>query len=100
MSANVDQTETGLTTHPDQARQSFNTEYQKLTTKTIPDNQLKEAFSRLEITYDPIVSSLYKYADNQYKIGFLDSKPDLTGIYDLTLLNQVLQEKGLPRISF
>jgi NitT/TauT family transport system substrate-binding protein len=98
LGANVDEVN-WINNNPDKARQSFNTEYQKLTTKIIPDDQLQEAFSRLEITYDPIVPSLYKSADNQYKIGFLDNKPDLSGIYDLTLLNQVLQEKGLPQIS-
>ena len=98
LEANVDEIN-WINNNPDQARQAFNTEQEKLTTKPIPDDQLKEAFSRLEITYDPIVPSLYKSADNQYKIGFLDSKPDLSGIYDLTLLNQVLQEKGLPPIS-
>ncbi len=98
LEANVDE-DNWINANPDQARAAFNTEYAKLTTKSIPDDQLKEAFSRLAITYDPIVSSLYVSADNQYKVGFLDSKPDLTGIYDLTLLNQVLQEKGLPQIS-
>ena len=43
--------------------------------------------------------SLYKSEDDQYRIGFLDSKPDLSSIYDLTLLNQVLEEKGLQKIS-
>ncbi|HXX05429.1 MAG TPA: ABC transporter substrate-binding protein, partial [Candidatus Bathyarchaeia archaeon] len=98
LEANVDEIN-WINSNPDQARQSFNTEYQTLTTKTIPDDQLKEAFSRLDITYDPIVSSLYKSADDQYEVGFLDSKPDLSGIYDLTLLNQVLEEKGLQQIS-
>jgi len=98
LEANVDEIN-WINSNPDQARQSFNTEYQILTTKTIPDDQLKEAFSRLDITYDPIVSSLYKSADDQYEVGFLDSKPDLSGIYDLTLLNQVLEEKGLQQIS-
>lgn len=94
LEANVDEIN-WINNNPDQARQAFNTELEKLTTKTIPDTQLKEAFSRLDITYDPIETSLYTEAENQYKIGFLDSKPDLSGIYDLTLLNQVLQEKGL-----
>jgi NitT/TauT family transport system substrate-binding protein len=98
LEANVDEIN-WINRNPDQSRQAFNTEQAKLTNKPIPDDQLKEAFSRLEITYDPIVSSLYKSADNQYRIGFLDSKPDLSGIYDLTLLNQVLEEKGLPQIS-
>lgn len=64
-----------INNNPDQARQSFNAELEKLTKKTIPDAQLKEAFSRLDITYDPIETSLYTEAENQYKIGFLDSKP-------------------------
>ena len=98
LEANVDEIN-WINSNPDQARQVFNTEQAKLTSKLLPDDQLKEAFSRLDITYDPIVSSLYKSADDQYRIGFLDSKPDLSGIYDLTLLNQVLEEKGLQKIS-
>ena len=98
LDANVDEVN-WINKNPDQARQVFNTEQEKLTTKPIPDDQLKEAFSRLDITYDPITSSLYTSADNQYKVGFLDTKPDLSGIYDLTLLNQVLDEKGLPEVS-
>ena len=98
LEANVDEVN-WINSNPDQARQVFNTEQAKLTSKLLPDDQLKEAFSRLDITYDPIVSSLYKSADDQYRIGFLDSKPDLSEIYDLTLLNQVLEEKGLQKIS-
>lgn len=98
LEANVDEIN-WINNNPDQARQEFNTALDKLTGKTIPDDQLKEAFSRLALTYDPIVSSLYQEANNTYKVGFLDSPPDLTGIYDLTLLNQVLDEKGLPEVS-
>ena len=98
LEANVDEVN-WINSNPDQARQAFNTELAKLTSKTIPDDRLKEAFSRLDITYDPIETSLNTEAENQYKIGFLDSNPDLSGIYDLTLLNQVLTEKGLPEIT-
>jgi NitT/TauT family transport system substrate-binding protein len=98
LEANVDEIN-WINSNPDQARQVFNIEQTKLTTKPIPDDQLKEAFSRLDITYDPIMSSLYKSEDDQYRVGFLDSKPDLSAIYDLTLLNQVLEEKGLQKIS-
>jgi NitT/TauT family transport system substrate-binding protein len=98
LEANVDEV-TWINSNPDQARQAFNTEQEKLTTKTIPDDQLKESFSRLDITYDPIASSLYKSANDLYRVGFLDATPDISGIYDLTLLNQVLEEKGLPQVS-
>jgi len=98
LEANVDEIN-WINNNPEQARSAFNTELEKLTTKTIPDTQLKEAFARLEITYDPTASSLYKYADDAYQLGFLDSKPDLSGIYELTLLNQVLEEKGLQKVT-
>lgn len=96
--ATVDEIE-WINSNPDQSRQAFNTEQTKLTTKPITDDQLKEAFTRLDVTYDPIASSLQHAADEQYEVGFLDKKADLSGIYDLTLLNQVLQEKGLSQIS-
>ncbi|HET6458542.1 MAG TPA: aliphatic sulfonate ABC transporter substrate-binding protein [Nitrosopumilaceae archaeon] len=98
LDANVDEI-TRINKNPEQARQAFNSALEKLTGKTIPDKELKEAFSKLELTYDPIASSLYKSANNAYQLGFLDSKPDLSGIYDLSLLNQVLDEKGLAKVS-
>ena len=84
-----------------QTIKSFNTEFQKLTGKTIPENELKQAWSRIQFTYDPLKLSLFQGANNAYDIGFLAKgkpRPDLSGIYDLTILNQVLKEKGLQPI--
>ena len=54
----------------------------------------------MEVTYDPVKSSFYKSADDAYDLGFLgDKKPDLSNIFDLKLLNEVLEEKNLARIS-
>ncbi|NTU80661.1 MAG: sulfate ABC transporter substrate-binding protein, partial [Chloroflexales bacterium] len=39
-------------------------------------------------------------ADHAFALGFLgETKPDLSGIYDLTPLNKVLTEKGLEPIA-
>ncbi len=82
-----------------EAIKNFNIQIEKLTGKTIPSDELEEAFSRLDMTYDPIESSLYKSADNAFDLGFLgDKKPDLSNIFDLTILNQVLKEQSLPEI--
>ena len=59
---------------------------------------LNDAFSRLEVTYDPVVSSLQKSADDAYTLGFLQDK-NLDGIYDLTLLNEVLAAKRLEPVQ-
>jgi NitT/TauT family transport system substrate-binding protein len=63
---------------------------------------LKQAWSRIQFTYDPLKLSLFQQANNAYDIGFLAKgkpRPDVSGIYDLTLLNQVLKEKGLQPIE-
>ena len=80
----------------------FNIELKKLTGKTIANNVLSNALTKLEFTYDPIKVSLFKDANDAYDLGLLakgKSKPDLSNIYDLTILNKVLEEKGLPIIQ-
>ena len=53
----------------------------------------------MDFTYDPIRLSLFQDAADAYNLGFLPENPDLSGIYDLTILDQVLQERGLPSVS-
>lgn len=91
--ANVETTE-WINSHPDEAVRVFNEELKKLTGKTLPEDEFREGLSRMELTYDPIKESLFKSASDAYDIGFFDEKPDLSGIYDLDILNEVLAEKG------
>ena len=75
-----------INNHTDAAIKTFNTEFQKLTGKTIKENELKQAWSRIQFTYDPLKLSLFQGANNAYDIGFLAKgkpRPDLSGIYDL-----------------
>ena len=52
------------------------------------------------MTWDPIISSLIKSANDAFDIGFLGkTRPDISGIYDLKLLNEVLKDKGLQTID-
>jgi NitT/TauT family transport system substrate-binding protein len=81
------------------AIEPFNIELQKLTQKTIAEDVLNASLSRIDFTYDPIRLSLFQDANDAYNLGFLPENPDLSGIYDLTILDQVLQEKGLPTVS-
>jgi NitT/TauT family transport system substrate-binding protein len=85
--------------NPDEAIQVFNAELEKLTGKTIPEDEFKKGFSRMTLTWDPIKDSLFQSARDAYEIGFFDEEPDLSEIYDLTLLNQVLAEGGLSEIQ-
>jgi len=85
--------------HPDEAKLILNDEIKAETTKAFPPATLDSAWKRLEITYDPVSGSLLKSAEDAHCIGFIKEQPDLSHIYDLKLLNDVLREKGLAEIK-
>ena len=83
-----------------EAVKTFNTELKKITGQTIPEDVLQQSLTRLEFTYDPIQQSLYKSATDAFNLGFLgDTKPDLSNIFDLGILNKILKEKALVPIN-
>ncbi|CUR52379.1 ABC uptake transporter, periplasmic component [Nitrosotalea devaniterrae] len=89
-----------INNNKDESIKDFNIQLQKLTGKTIPNDVISEAFSRMEITYDPIKLSVSKSADDAFNLGFLgNKKPDLSNIFDLSILNKILQEQNLPIAS-
>ena len=51
-----------------------------------------------QFTADPIASSLSESAKDAEAIGLLEPV-DLSGIYDLTLLNKVLTDQGKPTVE-
>jgi NitT/TauT family transport system substrate-binding protein len=84
----------------DDAQHITNKEIERLTTAPLPDKVIKQAFSNIDLTYDPLPQTLLSVADSAYALGFLgDSKPSLDGIFDFSLLNDVLKEKYLPAIA-
>jgi NitT/TauT family transport system substrate-binding protein len=98
ITAHVELTE-WINAHPDEAKRILDDEMRAETTGGLPENILNSAWKRLYLTYDPIKDSLLKSAQDAYRIGFLKEKPDLSHIYDLKLLNEVLREKGLVEIK-
>jgi NitT/TauT family transport system substrate-binding protein len=86
--------------HLPEAKKILNQQIQKETTKALSAGVLDEAFGRLQVTYDPVRNALLTSARSAYDAGFLGRQmPDLSGMYDLTLLNQVLAEKGKKAIQ-
>jgi hypothetical protein len=55
--------------------------------------------TRIELTWDPICSSVKKSAEASHRIGFLRAAPRLEGLYSLSLLNDVLKEKNLSPVA-
>lgn len=84
-----------INAHPQDAKKLLNQQIQTETGKALAPAILDEAFSRLQITCDPLHSALTTAAKQAFDDGFLGRQmPDLSGLYDLTLLNEVLKEKG------
>jgi NitT/TauT family transport system substrate-binding protein len=85
---------------PAAARRAMNAEIARLTGVRLPERVLNVAWSRMSVTFDPIRKSLVTSADAAFRLGFLgDTPPRLDGIYDLTILNRVLRQKGLPGVE-
>ncbi len=97
--ANVELTD-WINGHPADAKKLLNQQIQAETGKALPPAVLEEAFARMQVTYDPLRAAMMTAARQAFDAGFLGRQmPDLSALYDLTLLNQVLAEKGIKAIQ-
>jgi len=81
--------------HSAEAEQLLNQQIQRETGKALSRQVLDDAYARMQPTYDPLRGSLLSAAKSAFEAGFLGRQmPDLSSLYDLSLLNQVLAEKG------
>jgi NitT/TauT family transport system substrate-binding protein len=84
--------------NPTEAQQVVAKALSDLTGSQLPEGTLAKAWSNLEFTVDPIATSLATSAKQATDLGLLDPV-DLTGIYDLKLLNEVLADQGKPPVA-
>jgi NitT/TauT family transport system substrate-binding protein len=70
----------------------LNDQLKRETGKALKAEVIQKAMTRIELTWDPICSSLKKSAEASRRIGFLRTAPRLEGLYSLSLLNAVLKE--------
>ncbi|GGM11291.1 lipoprotein [Streptomyces fumigatiscleroticus] len=82
-----------INANPDEAKAAANEQLETDTGKALPAEVLDPAWESIKILDDPLAATLDTEADHAVKAGLLE-KPDLKGIYDLTLLNKVLKAAG------
>jgi NitT/TauT family transport system substrate-binding protein len=82
--------------NPDSAKSLLNAEIGVLTGRQLAPEVLDMAWARMEPTWDPVRSSLLASADAAWRAGFFEEQPDLSGIYDLDILQSVLDSLGVP----
>ncbi|GLF97841.1 aliphatic sulfonate ABC transporter substrate-binding protein [Streptomyces yaizuensis] len=83
---------------PDRAKASANAKLKALTGKELPAEIIDPAWPSIQFTDDPLASTLQTQAGYAVKAGLLE-KPDLAGIYDLSILNKVLAAEGAAEVS-
>jgi sulfonate transport system substrate-binding protein len=87
-----------VNTHATESQKIANDQIEQLTTKRMQDATIASSWQNLTFTNDPIATSLAKSAADANAVGLLD-KVDLRGIYDLSLLNEVLSAAGQPKVN-
>lgn len=76
-----------------EARSVVNQGIKKMTGKLLPREVIEVSWANLEFTNDPIAPSLVAAARHAEKVDLLEPV-NLDGIYDLTLLNEILRQSG------
>ncbi|HEY8526387.1 MAG TPA: ABC transporter substrate-binding protein [Acidimicrobiales bacterium] len=94
----LDAIDTANAEDPAEAQTITNDGIENVTTQRIDDATIQGAWENLEFTPDPIASSLEASKDHAVEVGLLEDV-DLEGIYDLTILNEVLAERGLEEVE-
>ena len=67
--------------------------------KPIKPEVITAAWKQLEFTVDPVSSSILLGAQHAYEVGVLKKEPKLDKLVDLTLLNELLKERGKAQIA-
>ena len=81
------------------AEAADNAELSSLTGKSLKPAILAGAFQQVTFTNDPIESSLLSDAQHAISVGTLTSVSNLSAVYDLAPLNQVLAADGQPQVG-
>ena len=99
VATHIDLTE-AIIQKPDEAKRTINAQLAKLMGKPLPTVLLDGAFSGIAATYDPIPSALLKAARQAWELKYLPGAqpPDVAPIFDLSLLNEALRERGKPLV--
>jgi NitT/TauT family transport system substrate-binding protein len=87
-----------INANPDEAQKVVNAAIGELSGKAPDPKQTADAWKTLTFLNDPLASSLRDGAEHAEEVGLLQPV-DLTGIYDLSLLNEALKAKGAPEVK-
>jgi len=85
--------------NPEKAKELVNEQIKALTQKPLSKDILDAAFKRLTVTNNPEKQSVTDFVKLSAAAGFLKSEPDIADLFDLSILNKALKEKGLSEVE-
>jgi len=83
--------------HPADAARTIGDEIGRLTGQSLTPAETARAFAELAVTDDPLADTMPSTVDHAVAVG-LSKKVDVTGLYDLSILNAELKARGLPPV--
>jgi NitT/TauT family transport system substrate-binding protein len=95
--AHVDKT-LWINEHKEEAIAQFNEHVAEILGAEFDERDLRASLARMEFTYDPLEETVARSAQDAYALDLLDEEPDLQGMFNLEILNDVLLERGLDSI--
>jgi NitT/TauT family transport system substrate-binding protein len=88
-----------INSHKEEAVSQFNEHVAEILGTGFNESDLRTALTRMEFTYDPHEETVERMAQDAYSLELLgEEEPDLQGLFDLDILNNVLQQRGLEPI--
>jgi len=84
---------------PAKAQQDVADLIAKISGKPLKPAVIAAAWKQLDFTVDPVSSSILLGAQHAFKVGVLKKEPKLDKLVDLTLLNQLLKERGKVEVA-
>ncbi|MFZ3100645.1 MAG: aliphatic sulfonate ABC transporter substrate-binding protein [Desulfitobacteriaceae bacterium] len=88
-----------INNNKDKAKETVNAQITELTKKPLSKDILDAAFNRLTVTNNPEKDAVLDFVTLSVETGFLKEKPDTSDLFNLSILNKILQEKGQSEIK-
>jgi NitT/TauT family transport system substrate-binding protein len=81
------------------AQTAVNTKLKELTGKALSDEVIQRSWANIELTFDPLAGRFPQLAKDSVTAGITKEETQLTGLVDLTQLNQVLKQAGKSEVD-
>lgn len=78
----------------EEAKKTVREELKSLTNSELPQEVLDGGFARMKVSYDPLSESVIEMAEISKENGFLEDELKPDGLFNLSILNKILESNG------